>query len=87
MSAKEMFKKLGYKLDEQENCLVYWKVAKKQQLNFYNMQNEIQIEFNFNYKTVEKRELMQLDENSNIIILQELQAINKQVEELGWNER
>jgi hypothetical protein len=79
-----MFEKLGYELDEQDDYLIYWKVAKKQQLNFYNTQNEIQIEFNNHYKTVEKRELMQLDENSNIITLEELQAINKQVEELGW---
>ena len=84
MSAKEMFEKLGYKLDEQDDYLIYWKVARKQRLNFYNTQNEIQIEFNNHYKTVEKRELMQLDENSNIITLKELQAINKQVSELGW---
>lgn len=87
MKAKDMFEKLGYEIDEQDDCLIYWKVAKKQRLNFYNTQNEIQIEFNNHYKTVEKRELMQLDENSNIITLKELQAINKQVEELGWNER
>lgn len=84
MSAKEMFEKLGYEIDEQENYIVYWKVAKKQRLNFYNNQNEIQIEFNLSYKTIEKRELMQLDENSNIITLKEIQAINKQIEELGW---
>lgn len=82
--ADEMFKKLGYKIDEQDEYIVYWKVAKKQRVNFYNNQNEIQIEFNFNYKTVEKRDRIELDENSHIITMKELQAINKKCEELGW---
>lgn len=82
-SAKEMFEELGYELDEQEDYLVYWKVAKKQRVNFYHNQNEIQIEFNLSYKTVEKREL--LDDTPGIIIMQELKAINKQIEELGWS--
>lgn len=65
MSAKDMFEKLGYKLDEQSNYLIYWKVAEQQLINAYHNQNEVQIEFNLYYKTIEKRELMNLDENSN----------------------
>lgn len=85
INAKEMFEQLGYKLDEQEDYLIYWKNAKDQQINRYYRQNEIQIEFNLAYKTIEKRELFNTDENSNIITLRELKAINKQIEELGWN--
>lgn len=85
-SAKEMFEKLGYRLDEQEDYLIYWKLAKKQQVNHYRTQNEIQIEFNLIYKTIEKRELFHTDtdEDSTIITLRELQAINQQINELGW---
>lgn len=83
-SAKELFERLGYKLDEQEDYLIYWKLAKKQQVNYYHTQNEIQIEFNLTYKTIEKRELFHTDEDNTIITLRELQAINKQIEELNW---
>lgn len=76
-STKELFKRLGYKLDEQEDYLIYWKLAKKQQVNYYHTQNEIQIEFNLTYKTIEKRELFHTDEDNTIITLRELQAINK----------
>ncbi|MDO5003594.1 MAG: hypothetical protein Q4E39_05155 [bacterium] len=83
-SAKELFERLGYKLDEQEDYLIYWKIAKKQQMNRYHRQNEIQIEFNLVYKTIEKRELFHTDEDSTIITLRELQAINQQINELNW---
>lgn len=83
-SAKELFERLGYKLDEQEDYLIYWKLAKKQQVNYYHTQNEIQIEFNLTYKTIEKRELFHSDEDNTIITLRELQAINQQINELNW---
>ena len=38
---------LGYRLDKQNNYLVYYKLLK--------LGREIQIEFNFDYKTIEKR--------------------------------
>ena len=84
-SARELFGKLGYKLDKQEDYLIYWKLAKKQRVNFYRTQNEIQIEFNLAYKTIEKRELFHTNEDSTIITLRELQAIIQQINELGWN--
>ena len=83
-SARELFEELGYKLDEQEDYLIYYKLAKKQRVNFYHTQNEIQIEFNFTYKTIEKRELFHTDEDRAIITLRELQAINQQINELDW---
>lgn len=83
-SARELFEELGYKLDEQEDYLIYWKLAKKQRVNYCYTQNEIQIEFNLTYKTIEKRELFHIDEDSTIITLRELQAINQQINELGW---
>lgn len=84
MKAEKMFEKLGYELDEQEDYLVYWKESPNQVINRNFAQNEIQIEFNLHYKTIEKRELFDTDENSNIITLKELKAINEQVKELGW---
>lgn len=84
-SARELFGELGYKLDKQEDYLIYWKLAKKQRVNFYRTQNEIQIEFNLTYKTIEKRELFHTDEDSTIITLRELQAIIQQINEFGWN--
>lgn len=84
MTAKEMFEKLGYETDNHEDYIVYWKLAQRQMPNFYHLQNEIQIEFNFCYKTIEKRTTRPSYEEDTIITLEELQAINKQVEELGW---
>lgn len=83
-NAEKMFKKLGYELDEQDDYLVYWKKSPNQIINRNFAQNEIQIEFNLYYKTIEKRELFDTDENSNIINLKEWKAINEQIKELGW---
>jgi hypothetical protein len=79
MKAKEMFEKLGYKekklIDE---SLVAWyekNVFKDKQCIYFYPEKEIRIT---------------LEDNNNrvyppIFNLKELQAINKQVEELGWN--
>lgn len=78
MAAKEMFEKLGYELNENEWDLTYTKDIIHNQ--FYT--SPITINFRkFNEKTVEKYDL-----NGNVvpIYMYELQAINKQIEELGW---
>ena len=77
MTAKEMFEKLGYGKIEVIN--------KEKYINYVNC-NEENAEFYFDLeeKTIEKHYL-----NSAIsvpITLEELQAINKQIEELHWNE-
>lgn len=73
--AREMFKKIGYKRDSKKNYMVYYYELK--------FGREVQIEFNYNYKTVEKRGVPKLD--CKPITLKEMEAINEQIKELGWN--
>ena len=68
MSAKEMFKKLGF------NQFICCPVEKQDYIEYQNDDNYIW--FYPDTKTIEIR----FDFNIDI-----LQAINKQVEELGWN--
>lgn len=81
MTAKEMFKKLGYK-EKFDNLryLVYEKVYKER---------IVAIHFDKKYKKVSKFKIglsIYYQERRDVeISLKELQAINKQVEELGWN--
>lgn len=74
MSAKEMFKELGYKQDKQKDYIVYWRPLK--------FGREQQIEFDFKHKTIEMRKVP--DMRCETITLEELQAINQQSKELGW---
>lgn len=69
MSAKEMFKELGYEERKETNCLN----CVKSYINYKTM-NIIYFD---NDKTI--------DVQNMIISYELLQAINKQVEELGWN--
>ena len=72
MSAKEMFEKLGYEYElTEDNVIEYWKNV-----------NGINYEIDFDLD-IKKLSILW----NNNITLKELQAINKQVEELGWNER
>jgi hypothetical protein len=71
MKADEMFEKLGYKKNE-----IMWEEDNKVHYIYYNS-NDTEIEFSVDSKVISV---------SNIIYIQELQAINKKVEELGWNE-
>ena len=69
MSAKEMFKKLGYEYElTEDNVIEYWKNI-----------NDINYEIDFDLD-IKKLSILW----NNNITLEELQAINKQVEELGW---
>lgn len=71
MSAKEMFEELGlFKKIDDEECIEYELISDL--WRYY-------IIFNKEYKTI----------NFNMyeeINMQELKAINKQIEELGWND-
>lgn len=67
-TADEMFKELGYKKTKANE---YWIVYK----NFRK-----DIDFNLKHKTIEVESEMK----SEKFDMQELQAINKKVEELGW---
>ncbi len=76
IEANEMFRSLGYKIDERKDYIVYFKCLK--------FGRENQIEFNFKFKTIEKRRIPKLEPLP--IGLKELQAINKKCQELGWIE-
>ena len=72
MSAKEMFEKLGYG-DYFNNGL---------RITYSNFDKECKmIEFD-----LKKKQLIFVDDSEEVfeLSLEELQAINKQVEELGW---
>ena len=72
MTAKEMFEKLGYMQKIKNNVIYYFKEYKKDisTISFHHI--------NF---ILEDKELY----TSKNLTHNELQAINKQVEELGWN--
>ena len=75
MTAKEMFEKLGYK---------YTKYGNDIEFNKQFEYAEVKIYFADFAKTIE----ISSDKDITFTIdIEELQAINKQVEELGWNER
>lgn len=69
MSAKEMFEKLGYEYIEYICRIAYYKKV-----------GNYDIEINF---WVDSQEYT--IENKYILSYEEVQAINKQIEELGWN--
>ena len=81
MSAKEMFEKLGYKLANDCKYYLFYEKALKENAEYEN--DYLHISF-------EKKEKAFIktygDDNSpEIITMEELQAINKQIEELGWD--
>ena len=77
MSAKEMFEELGYKLIQDDmNWLRYG-------INISEWY-EFDIEFNKNNKNITFSG--RKPSNGRMVDLDELKAINKQIEELGWLE-
>ena len=71
MTAKEMFKKLGYELIN-ENEVV---------MQYYNIEYDYEICIDKEFKTIEPPCVPYF-----FITIDLLKAINKQVEELGWKE-
>lgn len=69
-TAKEMFEELGYKY---ENDFVDNNI-------YYSGNKDVYYVFSLDRKTFFKKEYMEAGD----ITLDELQAVNKQVEELGW---
>lgn len=72
-TAKEMFEELGYKQDIYVNYVIIYRNGVKC-IRFDLDLMALEVYRNFHYN------------NSDEITFKELQAINKQVEELGWNE-
>lgn len=81
MSAEEMFEQLGYKLIRDCEFYLFYEKALKENAEYEN--DYLHISFEKQDKEVIKT---YGDDNSpEAITMRELQAINKQVEELGWN--
>lgn len=72
MKAKEMFEELGYEQNTKNNVIYYFK-------KIHIPKSYIVYSINF---IADKKEIF----ISKNIDMQELKAINKQIEELGWNE-
>lgn len=71
-TADEMFEELGYTIQKIGNGkMIYYE--------YYNKNTKDIIQFWYD-KTISKYN----EDESNYISMQELQAINKKVEELGW---
>ena len=67
----EMFEELGYEKDICKNATEY------------SLNNEKEIDFVENVDTLEKEIWI---DDFHVLSMQELQAINEKVKELGWNE-
>ena len=82
MTAKEMFEELGYKV---ANDCEYYIFYKKPLIENPEYEKDY---LHISFKKLDKAFIKTYgDDNSpEIITMQELKAINKQVEELGWND-
>lgn len=74
MNAKEMFKKLGYKKRAFGNCIYYEKGSIMRHIIQFNLKDKIF------YSYTE----CGMANSIKILTANELKAVNKQVEELGW---
>ena len=74
MSAKEMFEKLGYKQKNIDNVIYYFKEI--------HIPNRFGGSMFYHINFILKDKEIFISKN---LKKEELQAINKQVEELGWN--
>ena len=86
MSAKEMFEELGYKLSYENGSVKKYKRIRKTEKNYFNIKI---IEFGLNFFIadeflVDKEDNIINDMITSSIFKEELKAINKQIEELGW---
>ena len=77
MSAKEMFEELGYELDINVLDIIRYSKEEKDLKSV--------IRFNVDEKTISTNSVVNNDLWVLDITSEELKAINKQVEELGWN--
>lgn len=88
MSAKEMFEKLGYKLTRDDDSFIIYSYTLKYDKKYYYV-----ITFELKYKQLKieryRSELLRKlfsKEDMIGLYLDDIQAINKQIEELGWND-
>ena len=85
MLAKEMFKKLGYKQKVNDDIINYYFKTKTytKSIEFSILSKDIC--FYGSYAIDTTKDKNQIYRYTNLIDTNLLQAINKQVEELGWN--
>ena len=82
MSAKELFEKLGYKYGKYTEEIICTKEDRQ-----WREVGEITIDFDLQGKTIELGFNGRISDSLPLFItLEELQAINKQIEELHWEE-
>ena len=75
MSAKEMFEELGYEKYKYSNGIRYTNSQTEQNIEFENG-GFINV-----YDTTPNK-----PNDIEVLIVEEIQVINKQIEELGWND-
>ena len=80
MSAKEMFEKLGYELVFENEEVLRYRKNKMLDVEFWKVYEKITGE-----KMKKYIHISTVRNGSYFMSLELLQAINKQVEELGWN--
>ena len=91
MTAKEMFEKLGYKLNDDINNYLQNRYEYKRFNKTTKMFRTITIVNGENKENkfieIEEEFVRDIETNTNYGYLdfEEIQAINKQIEELGWN--
>lgn len=94
MTAKEMFEKLGYEQDKNITLIEYYNKGQKEKYKngkekkYYVYGSDKHIIFDLQNKTFIAYSSVLLndyEDSSREISIEELQAINKQVKELGWN--
>lgn len=85
MSAKEMFERLGYNCKKSSNYTIigYYKIYKEQDGSKTKIEIKFYVNNTFDIVTVNYSEEYEFQMISSIGI-DILQAINKQIEELGW---
>lgn len=82
MNAKEMFEKLGYKFSYNQDKTVMQYEKKERQ---WREEGQININFDLEERTIDTIFRGSISDNlPPIFIPEEIEAINKQVEELGW---
>lgn len=68
MTAKQMFKELGFEFSENKYGIYYWQIKDKFEISFDKLAKDVA----WWYSTRHNEEI--------------IEAINKQIEELGWND-
>ena len=71
-TADKMFEKLGFKIDGQETKLEVEYINDDKKIIYFDKYRKVILSYN------------EYDENTEELTLQDLQAINKKCQELGW---